>query len=96
MVEELPVELGSLPSPGLGVDEHKERLTVGLRGDLEGPGADVETGVGALDDLVPALLPHHGPLPVEDGGADGGGREDVGPVGAEPAVRGDLTGAPVV
>ena len=73
-------------------------MTVGLRGDLEagGAGADVDTRVWSLDDLVPALLPHHRPLPVEDGGADGGRREDVCPVRPQSTVGRYLAGAPVV
>ena len=98
MVEELPVQLGSLPPARLGVDEDEQRVTVRLRRDLEAGGArpDVYTGVGGPDHLVPALLPHHRPLPVEDGGADGGRREDVCPVRPQSAVGRYLAGAPVV
>ena len=71
-------------------------MTAGLGGDLERARADINTGVGLLHHFVPALLSHGGPLAVQHGRTDGGGRQDVSPVGSEFAVRGELAGAPVV
>ena len=75
-------------------------MTAGLGGDLEAGGAGawahLQAGVRQGHHLVPALLPHHRPLPVEDGGADGGRREDVCPVRPQSTVGRYLAGAPVV